>query len=269
MKIMVLGANGFVGSNVTAFLKNENHKVIPVTRNTLNLLDFYAVKRFLSKHTPDIVINCAAVMTNPTAVDDTINNLTIFTNFFNNSDLFGKFINLGSGAEYDRSESIFNAREIDIFTKLPQDSYGYGQNIKSRLCYQNNKFNGLKIFNCFGLGELESRIFPRLFTSSKFYLTDDRFFDFISIRDLCAIIKYEIDNGFNRKDMNCVYPETYKLSEIISKFINIHNIECEVVVLTQSDKHYTGDSSILNSFSKQLKLTGLLYGLENYKQRLV
>ena len=37
MKIAVLGANGFVGSSIVGNLSNK-HEVVPVSRETLNLL---------------------------------------------------------------------------------------------------------------------------------------------------------------------------------------------------------------------------------------
>ena len=61
MKVAILGARGFVGRNLTLHLSNR-HEVIPVTRETLDMLDPIAVRGFLKEHIFDVVINCAAVM---------------------------------------------------------------------------------------------------------------------------------------------------------------------------------------------------------------
>ena len=139
MKIAVLGARGFVGSSLTKFLSN-NHEVTAVTRDTIDLLDPIAVRQFLENQKFDVVINAAAVMTDTAALHDTRNNLGIYMNFFNNSSLFDKFVNLASGAEYDRSMDINSVTEDFIFRRLPQDSYGFGQNVQSRLSFSKERF---------------------------------------------------------------------------------------------------------------------------------
>ena len=132
-KIAVLGANGFVGRSLARFL-SQSYQVTPVTRDTLDMLDPIAVKIFLYENEFDVILNCAAKMTDDIKLDDTRNNLGMFMNFYNNSNLFNKFINTGSGAEFDRSSDITNIKESDLFYRMPKDSYGWGQNIKSRLC---------------------------------------------------------------------------------------------------------------------------------------
>ncbi|NBP59247.1 NAD-dependent epimerase/dehydratase family protein, partial [bacterium] len=99
MKIAVLGARGFVGSSLVKYLSNK-HKVVPVLRTTIDLLDYHQVFDFLKKEKFDVIINAAAVMTDPNSFADTRNNLGIFMNFFNSPGMFKKFINLGSGAEF-------------------------------------------------------------------------------------------------------------------------------------------------------------------------
>ena len=188
MKIAILGTNGFVGSNISSYL-DINHTVTNVTREPIDLLNSIAVKQFLKENLFDVVINCAAVMTNNETLHDTHNNLGMFMNFYNNSNLFGKFINTGSGAEFDRTTDINNASEFEIFSHLPSDSYGFGQNIKSRLCFEKDNFYTIRIFNCFGQREKETRLFPRLLSNQKITI-HDRYFDYFSISDLCTVVDH-------------------------------------------------------------------------------
>ena len=117
MKIAVLGARGFVGSSLAAYFKH-NHTVVPVTRQTLDLLDPVKVRKWLEHEKFDIVVNAATTMGNNNLLADTRNNLGLFMNFYNNSELFGKFINLSSGAELDRARDLLEAPEEDIFCPL-------------------------------------------------------------------------------------------------------------------------------------------------------
>ena len=114
MRIAVLGARGFVGRSLAGYLLH-NHHVTPVTRDTLDMLDPVAVAKFLQDNTFDVIVNCAAVMTNDETLHDARNNLGMFMNFYNNRTMFGKFINTASGAEFDRMANIDRALESDIF----------------------------------------------------------------------------------------------------------------------------------------------------------
>jgi len=264
MKIAVLGANGFVGSNLLCNLE-QNHNTVPVTRQTVDLLNPIAVKEYLGNQKFDVVINAAAVMTDPTLLHDTRNNLGMFMNFYENSDLFGKFINLASGAEFDRELDINEAPEGLIFGRMPKDSYGWGQNIKSRLCYDKHNFYTLRIFNCFGSNEKPTRIFPKFIKEQitpRFEIQNDRYFDYFSIQDLCTVVDGFIVNDYSVKDVNCVYKTKYKISEVLEKFCYIKQLKSNYVVVSTSENNYCGSGAALDSLG--IKLAGLEKGFENY-----
>ena len=263
MKIAVLGANGFVGSSIVGNLSNK-HEVVPVSRETLNLLDTVKVVKFLKTNKFDVVVNAAATMTDPNGIKDTWNNLGMFMNFYNNSDLFGKFINMASGAEYDRSRDICKAKELEIFDRIPTDSYGFGQNLKSRLCYDRNNFFTIRIFNCFGQGEISTRVFPRFLSkgNQKLQITDDRFFDYFSVQDLLKIVNHCIDNTWTVKDVNAVYKEKFKISQVLSMFCELNNISPDFEIVSHGTNNYTGDNN--NLASLEIKLNGMKHGLLTY-----
>jgi nucleoside-diphosphate-sugar epimerase len=262
MKVAVLGARGFVGSSIASHLLH-NHVVTPVTRDTVNLLDPVAVKEYLKTKCFDVIVNCAAVMTNDESLHDARNNLGMFMNFYNNSHLFGKFINTGSGAEFDRSTSIDCVPESDLTTYMPTDSYGWGQNIKSRLCLEKDNFYTIRIFNCFGRGEPATRIFPRFLNQGSMEISNDRYFDYFSIQDLQTIVTHCAETDWGTvKDVNAVYHTKYKISEVLGKFCDLNNLEPNFKVVSASDNNYTGRDIGLEQLS--IPLTGLDYGLKNY-----
>jgi GDP-L-fucose synthase len=227
MKIGVLGAKGFVGSSIVNYLSKKYKVVIPITRDTLDLLDSNKVTLYIQEQKFDVIINAAAVMTDPNGIHDARNNLGIFMNFYNNRSCFDKFINLGSGAEFDRTTDINQAREISIFDRLPTDSYGFGQNIKSRLCFYERNFYTLRLFNCFGSGELSTRIFPKFLSKQnedRFEIQNDRYFDYFSIDDLCKVVDSFILNNHTVKDVNCVYSNKFKISEVLDTFCAVNNL---------------------------------------------
>lgn len=261
MRIAVIGARGFVGSNVCDRL-GYNHNVTRITRDTINVLDPYAVKSFLNAHLFDVVINCAAVMTDNLSLSDARNNFGMFMNFYDNRELFGKFINTASGAEFDRETNIDSVNESMIFNCMPKDSYGWGQNMKSRICAQTDRFYNIRIFNCFGRGEPDTRIFPRFLNSDNFTLTNDRYFDYFSIHDLCTVIENCTENVWREKDINAVYPTKHKISQVLKMFCQQKNLEPNFKIVSTSDNNYTGSAHRLSSMN--IKLLGLEQGLKSY-----
>jgi len=262
MKIAVLGSNGFIGNHLVKFL-SKKFDVIPVTRERLDLYNYVDVKHFLSSNYFDCILNTAVSYSSDPLLVDTRNNLSIFMNFYNNSSKFGKFIHYGSGAEFDRTTNIENAREVDIFVKLPEDSYGYGHNMMSRLCYEKDNLMTLRIFGCFGSNEKNTRLIPKLLsTNDTFKLSNDRFFDYISIQDLCKITEFVIENNVDIKDINCVYSQKIKLSDFLKTFVNTHGIKNEIIIDSDSKLNYTGNSSRIDNLN--INLLGLNFGIKNY-----
>lgn len=262
MKIAVIGARGFVGSSIYNFLR-QKHDVIPVTRNVVDVLNSIEIRKFLQINSFDIIINAAATMKDAIALADTRNNLGLFMNFFDNRHLFKKFINLGSGAEFGKENDIDNAHEDSIFDVLPEDSYGFGQNIKSRLCKQTENFYTIRIFNCFGKGEISTRIFPRyLNRQGTFEIYNDRYFDYFSIQDLLAAVDHCINNTWNVKDVNAVYSQKVLISEALSLFCEANNLSEDFKVISSSQNNYTGNSKLLESLN--ITLSGLKLGFERY-----
>lgn len=264
MKIAVIGSNGFVGQSLVSFLSTGHNNVYPVTSSSIDLLDPIQTQDFLQKYKFDVIINAAARMTDPNLVQDTCNNLGLFMNLYNNRNCFGKMINLGSGAEFDRILDIDNIAEEEILNRLPKDSYGFGQNIKSRLCVDTDNFYTLRIFNCFGVGELSTRLFPRFLAAAEFNITNDRYFDFFSIQDLCTVVEHFVTTEkLEIKDINCVYQDKLLISEAINMFAQVQNKFKNINILSTSDKNYTGSGQKLAALN--IKLAGLENGFKNYK----
>ena len=65
MKILVTGITGQLGFDVMTELHNRNIEAIGAARKDFDLNDKTSIKKFITKHSPDAVIHCAAY----TAVD--------------------------------------------------------------------------------------------------------------------------------------------------------------------------------------------------------
>lgn len=65
VKVLVTGANGQLGYDVTKELQNQNIECYGAIRKDFDIVDFEATENFISNYMPDVIIHCAAY----TAVD--------------------------------------------------------------------------------------------------------------------------------------------------------------------------------------------------------
>lgn len=264
MKVAILGAGGYLGKYLVKHLEPV-YKVLPLSRDNIDLTNFVDVRDWLKTNRPDVVVHCAVAggkqTVNGKIYEDVQNNLNVFLNFYNNSQYFGKFINVGSGSEFDSRYSIDLALEEDIVKAFPAESYAYSKNLISRLVLEKDNFFTLRLFGCFDHSEPDFRLLKK-FINSKVFDFYDRKFDYISASDFCKIVRHYVDSVPIHKDMNCVYKDKFYLSEILTKFKTLHHIPTELKIEGINILNYTGSSSKLESLG--LALDGLDLGLTHY-----
>lgn len=265
MKVVVLGAAGFIGKLFTNNLLAKGYDVVPVTREHLNISNFQEVKKFLVNIKPYAVVNCT-IPRGRNNIDDLDqghidNHLSIFLNFYNLSEYFEKFITIGSGAEFDRSSDITNAHEVDILQSRPLDNYGRLKNLISRISLGNEKFYTLRVFGCFDPSESSDRLFSKLFTQQSIDINDKEF-DFISGHDLCTILCYYLNNTVINRDINCVYSVKKQISEIVNEFVYYYKLPIRINIKTAQQFNYTGNGTRLENCN--ITLEGITPTLQRY-----
>jgi dTDP-4-dehydrorhamnose reductase len=62
MKIIITGAGGFVGREMTRHFSSK-HEVVPLTHNDLDITDKQAVRRLIKSSNPGLIINCSVLGT--------------------------------------------------------------------------------------------------------------------------------------------------------------------------------------------------------------
>jgi nucleoside-diphosphate-sugar epimerase len=167
MKVCVLGAGGFIGKNV---LRGTDW--VGVTRNDLNLLDQSAVEKYFKSHEYDVVVHCAASI-------DQVSRETVYKNslmFENVVRVFkGKLIYFSSGAALRGSP--------------PTDSYGLSKWLIERRIEMIPNAYALRIWGCYGPGELPSRFSATCKRDGHVVIERDRYFDFIDVEDVREIVQ--------------------------------------------------------------------------------
>ena len=198
MRVCVLGSNGFIGRSV---LRGTNW--LGVTRQDLDLTDQKAVDTFFERSDPfDAVVHCAVVGGSRLKADDgdvLYKNILMFENVVRHLDKMKRLVYFSSGAAL-RGEP-------------PTDPYGLSKwLIDRRIETLGPNVYSLRIWGCYGPGELPTRFSAVCRSTGHVIIQQDRYFDFTSVEDVKKIVEQYCTDG-GEKFKNLVYPEKKKLSE--------------------------------------------------------
>jgi dTDP-4-dehydrorhamnose reductase len=71
MKIVITGAGGFVGKELTACF-SEKHEIFPLTHRDLDITDRHSVKRLMTDLRPDVIINAVVLGVDECEIDPSL-----------------------------------------------------------------------------------------------------------------------------------------------------------------------------------------------------
>jgi nucleoside-diphosphate-sugar epimerase len=201
MRVCVLGVGGFVGKNLI-----RDTDWVGVTRQDLDLTNQLEVEEYFKTHEYDAVIHCAVVGGSRLKPDDgevLYKNLLMFENVarvFN-----GKLIYFSSGAA--------------LRGDPPTDPYGLSKWLIDRRIDTIPNAYSLRIWGCYGPGELPTRFSAICKREGHVVIERDRYFDFIGIEDVKDIVRqYVFSKRMMPKCCDLVYPEKKLLSQWAEMF---------------------------------------------------
>lgn len=244
-RVAIIGPNGYLGSYLLRRLAADGYEVAGVYRN--------------QDATADVIINCSSIRDTSLdniSLDDSQNILESYMLYRHS----GRYINIASGAEFDRRFDIDNAPEPAIAIRRPIDAYGHAKNLVSRLVLETPDNYSLRLFGCFDSSEIESRLFKRLLRSKELTIPS-RMFDYFSAHDFYTVVRHYIQNDDLPKDMNCVYPDKYTLHDVAARFVEQKGLGVRLIK-GPNENNYTGSGWLLQSLG--LTLCGLDDGIRRY-----
>jgi GDP-L-fucose synthase len=261
MRLLVTGGNGFIARNIKDFYKNVSSSDIVLytpTRIEMDLLDIVSVEREIISFKPDVVIHTAtydAVPTHynkdPNKVLD--NNLRMFLNIEKCKHLYGRLINLGTGAEFDRSHWKPKMKEEDFGNYIPQDPYGFSKYITCKIADQRDNILHLRLFAVFGKYEdwrvrFLSNAICRNIYDMPIRINQNRVFDFLHIDDFIQILDHFIRHRPNHNIMNICSGNTYDFIDLANLIHDISKKHTGNVILTGGlGSEYSGDNTLMSS----------------------
>lgn len=254
MKILITGANGYVGKSLYNALKNK-HDVIGLTRNDFDLTAFQAMNDFFKGKYFDVVIHCAVVGGSRLKQDSSHDmdiNLAMYYNLLQHKPHFDKLIHFSSGAEL-----------------YSQDTpYGLSKHVIRESILGQDNFYNLRIFAVFDENELNTRFIK---TNIKNYINKqplelyhNRKMDFFYMEDLVTLIKHYIFNNNLPKEINCCYDDLVSMLDIIDIINGLDSYKVDINFKVNTyGINYIGDFTDLG-----LNYVGLKQGIKNVYNKL-
>lgn len=126
MKILVTGANGQLGQDVTRVLAEAGHEVIGCGRAEMDITDLKQCKRVISAHRPETIIHCAAY----TAVDAAESDMdsAYLVNAIGTRNIAISAEKIGATVVYISTDYVFNGTSEMAYVEYgdtdPQTVYG-------------------------------------------------------------------------------------------------------------------------------------------------
>lgn len=252
LRILITGANGYVGKSLYNSLKSNNkYNITLLTRKECDLTnidtDFFQGKYF------DVVIHTAVVGgSRLKEEDDSIleQNLKMWRTLLANRANYGRLIHFGSGAELN-----------------PTTPYGVSKQIIRESLLTKDNFYNLRIFGVFDENEWETRFIKTCINNyiakKPITIYQDRFFSFFYMEDLIILVKYYIDSNSSLldKEYNCVYPLTFTLGEVAEMVNRLDDHKVDILVDNDEWGINYETSNYARDLTKDLDMYGLPRGI--------
>ncbi|MFH1520270.1 MAG: NAD(P)-dependent oxidoreductase [Candidatus Micrarchaeota archaeon] len=269
--IFLTGGAGFVGKNLYEQL-SEKYNLYAPSHGELELEDTDAVEDYIKSHSFDAVIHAANWGGTRKKTENLENNVEKNLKFFFNvvrcKKYFKKFIQLGSGAEYDKLNYLPKMKESYFDNHIPVDSYGFYKYVCSKYIEKMDDSVVLRIFGCYGKYEdyeirfISNAICKAIFDLPIVITNKNVSFDYLYINDLVKIIDHFIENNGQYKFYNVTPDKSIDLLTLAHKVRDISGKRVDILVKNPGENpEYSGDNTRLKEEIKNLKFTNIDDGI--------
>lgn len=219
LKILLLGKNGFTGRNIhQTLIADGEHEITAPAHIELDAADEKQVFSELVSNSYDVVINCLDVRAFADAVYAE-KRLRMYFNLALHSDLYGKMIYFGTGAEFGCDTPVVKVTENDFGRQIPSDSYGFAMFQMATHAIQSANIYNFRLFGIFGPYELWQRRFIsncicKLLFGYPLTIRQNRVMDYLCVDDLVRVVKWSLTATLGFHDYNLSSGNSYELSQL-------------------------------------------------------
>ncbi|GAB1266016.1 GDP-mannose 4,6-dehydratase [Aurantivibrio infirmus] len=250
MKILLTGADGFVGEHVNKQIETET---LSISGSPVDIRDSKLVDESINQIKPDAVIHLAAQSFVPRSFENPIETFDI--NFIGTFNLLnalkkigfrGKFLHVGSGDIYGYvAENDLPVRESLVLK--PRNPYAVSKVAAEALCYQWSQCEDFEIviarsFNHIGPGQSEKFVissFARQIVEISMGLREPKIFvgdidvtrDFTDVRDIVRAYQLLLQKGLNGEAYNVCSGKEYQIRYLLEQLIRISGVKAEILTL--------------------------------------
>ena len=250
MRVLITGANGYIGKSLHQALKNT-YEVVATTRSQFDLTDTDATTKFFQNESYfDVIIHCAVVGGSRLVKDDwkaLDQNLKMYYNLVQHRDCYEKLIHFSSGAELYAEDT----------------PYGFSKKVVAKSILNDSQFYNIRIFGVFDENEAESRFIKanikRYINKEPIQIHQNKFMDFFYMADLVKLVEYYIEEENPSKEVDCTYGDYFDLIKIATIINKLDSYEVPILI-EEPDK----SSTYVGTFSKwPFELIGSKQGIIN------
>ena len=289
-KILILGANGFLGRHMAKQLNVDNYQIVEKTKTNCDLLNIKDILEVLEKETPSIIINCAGIIgssennISKNQYDIFKINIQIIFNlldaikqkpFIEHLYLFSSYRCFSELSNFD--SHYFNNFDIESLVKANNCGYLTSKfmmdiQIELFLKFSNTKITNLIIPNLYGEFDnfcKEGRIVPSLvyqiyninYNKQQIWnknIEVDKEINLLYVKDLIAVIKSLVEEKKNFKRLYVENNNKIYISDLINKIVKYINPELKVsLTIKKREISQTQYKSNIKEILPSIKFTNL------------
>lgn len=265
MKVLVTGGSGFIGRNLVEGL-GPGFTVHAPTSQELDLCDPAALDAWLEAHGPyEAVLHTAthnATRTSHRDVAEVLDrNLRLYFNLVRRDDAWGRLVNFGSGACYDRRAAPERVEESYFGRHLPADDYGLSKHVIARHAERHPRVVELRVFGCYGPHEdwrirFISNALCKALCDLPITLRQDVAFDYLWVEDLVEITRRTLRDPLPAGAYNACTGAPIRLAELAALVLEVTGRDLPVHIAQEGlGRPYTGNNARLLAAMPGLQLT--------------
>lgn len=254
MKIVILGAQGRLGQELT-FALQEEHQVIPLARFNLDITNMLRVQEVLRPLSVDCIINCAAITElghNPKSEELAFQVNTIgaanVAQFAQQQGIKLIHLSCASVLAGSADKSVKSRRKaIEV---IGQSKLEAEETIEKIYTKGNKNYRILRagtLFGAYGFS-LVSNIQRLVAKSSQITAVSDVFYSFTSTQVLAEYIKIMLNEPFAGEILHCCHPGKMSVADLATFFAEKigKKLEIKAIPATQTEE-MAGDFSLVSS----------------------